>query len=107
MEAFSLSRLLLPLIVFVFYFPFFFCAFLFLALICYMLSFVMTQVVKIQMSRTERIRLVALSIMPAGVINGAGMLLNTGFFLEPLSMVIVLIYMYCFLRDGQNTAEKA
>jgi len=106
-EAFSLSKILAPFIVLVFYFPFFFCAFLFMALVCFALSFVMTQIVKLQMTWMERVRLVALSIMSAGVINGAGMLLNIGMLLGPLSMAIVLIYMYCFLKDGESIADRA
>ncbi|MBO4644016.1 MAG: DUF1189 family protein [Alphaproteobacteria bacterium] len=106
-EAVSLSKIFVPPIVFVFYSPFFFSSFLFMAVVFFILSFVLTQIVKVQMTTKERLRLVALSIMPAGVINGVGMLLNAGVLLEPLSMAVVLVYMYCFLKDGQTVDDKA
>ena len=105
-EAVSLSRTFIPLIVFVVYFPFFFSAFFFMACVYFLLSFVMTQIVKVRLPWEERLRLTALSVLPAGIINGMGILLNTRVPFEPFSTAIVLIYMYCFLKDGQRMGDK-
>ena len=106
-EAFSLTKTFLPLFVIVIYFPMFFSALFFMLCFYFILSFVMTQIVKVPLTWEERVRLVALSVMPAGVVNGAEILFHTRIPLEPLSVLIALFYMYCFLKDGQNAVEKA
>ena len=106
-EAVSLTKVFIPPIVFVMYFPFFFSTFFMVSLLFVLLSFLKTHMIKIQLNWKERARLVVLSIMPAGVINGIGILLNADYFLKPFNVVIVLVYMYCFLKDGQNVGSQA
>ena len=107
-EMVSLTKIFIPPIVFVVYFPFFFSAFFMMSLLFFLLSFLMTHFVKMLLNWKERLRLVVLSIIPAGVINGVGILLNTDYFLKSFFNIgIVLVYMYCLLKDGQNAGCKA
>lgn len=105
-EARTMSKLVAPPVVFVLCMPGIFGAYLFMSLFFLGISFIITQALKIRLDWKERARLTALSLMPAGVINGMGILLDVGARVERLGIVIIIVYMYCFLKDGAAFFEN-
>jgi len=99
-EAISLSKIIMPPLMFVFYIPGIFGIYFFMVLFSFVFSFLFTQSVK--PTWEQRLRLSVLSVMPAGVIGGMGMILNTNYSLGALNIAVIFIYMYCFLKDQEN-----
>lgn len=105
-EAISLSKMILPPLMFIFYIPGIFGAYFFMSLISFLLSFLVTQTVKTEIAWEQRLRLAVLSVAPASVIGGIGMVCNTSYSPGIMSIVIILTYMYCFLKDMQNGNDE-
>ena len=62
----------------------------------------MTSSMKIRLQWSERIRLSVLSVLPAGIINALGVLFNVRVRLDLICLVVTVVYLYCFLKDGQK-----
>ena len=101
-ELVSVLKWVLPPVMFVFCIPGIFGAYLIMMLLAGVLSLLMTQVMKTSLHWEQRARLAALSVMPAGVINMVGLISGTRFQLGVFGILVIVIYMYCFLKDGQN-----
>ncbi|MBR1777746.1 MAG: DUF1189 family protein [Alphaproteobacteria bacterium] len=106
-EALSLSKIFVPPVMFVFCIPGIFSAYFFMAIFGLAVSFIMVRFVKIDLTWEQRARLAVLSIMPASVLNALSITFNIGAPLELFSIAIILIYMFCFLTDGQKAIHKA
>ncbi|MBR4126903.1 MAG: DUF1189 family protein [Alphaproteobacteria bacterium] len=100
-QTVSILKVLLPPLMFLFCMPGMFCAYFFLMLMLGAFSFFMTQAIKMPLSFAARMRLAALSVMPASIINMAGLISGANFHFGMFGLLIALIYMYCFLKDGQ------
>ena len=104
-EIVSLSKFIVPLIVFVFCMPGIFCTYVAMMLSGIVLSFLVAGMVKVPLRLAERFRLAVLSSLPAGVINALGFLLGSNIRSGMLGFIITVVYMYCFLKDGSR-ADK-
>ena len=101
-ETLSLLKLFMPPVMFLFCMPGIFCAYFIMTVLGVFLSFFMTQRMKMPLKWEQRMRLAALSVMPAGIINVTASLLGVGFRLGWFEIVIVALFMYCFLKDGRK-----
>lgn len=105
-QTVSMLKFLLPPLMFLFCMPGIFCAYFVLMLIIAAFSFLMTQAVKMPMPFEARMRLAALSVMPASIINMASLISGANFHFGMFGMLVALIYMYCFLKDGQTVKKS-
>ena len=103
-EAASLLKLFLPPVMFLFCMPGVFCAYVLMTVLGVFISFFMTRKMKTPLRWDQRLRLSALSIMPAGVINVIALLLGVRFRLGFFEIAIIAFFMYCFLKDGRKPA---
>ena len=106
-EISSVSKVTVPVVVFLFALPGIFLTYMILSLIALPVSFVMTHFLKTALEWNERCRLVVLSVLPAGVVNSATLLLSIRMRTDMLSLLILSVYMYCFLKEcGKNKDER-
>lgn len=106
-EMVSLFRFMVPPLLFFFSIPGAFSLY-FLVCVCYaVISYLMTHITGKNLSWDQRMRLAALSVMPVYILNAAGFLLGCSFQLGRIGIFITLIYMFCFLKDGDNAAPSA
>ena len=101
-EMLSLFKLFLPPVMFLFCMPGIFCAYFVMTLLGAVLSFFMTRRMKMPLKREQRLRLAALSVMPAGIINVTAVLLGVHFHSGWFEIAIIAVFMYCFLKDGRK-----
>lgn len=101
-EAITLSGKIFPPMIFFFCLPGLFGAYLFMSFISFIFSFPMGRAVGTPLTGEQRIRLSVLSVTPVCVVNGMNMVLNTGFSPALLGSTVLMVFLYCFLKDGQN-----
>ena len=106
-ESLSLSRMFVPPVMFFFCIPGVFSAYFFMSLFSLAASFIMTRFVKVPLTFQQRTRLAVLSLMPAAELNALSITFNISTSFEVFNIAIILIYMFCFLTDGQKASGKA
>ncbi len=102
-EFIGLCRRIVPPTMFVFVVPVLW-AYYFLAAVFYgLMSFILTFSSKTSLIWEERLRLATLSVMPAYVLNACAYVFGAS---VPayLNVVIIAVYMICFLQDGKKSA---
>lgn len=106
-RAVHLSKIFVPPLMFVFGFPGIFIATFFMVTVSFVFSFMMTRIVAVPLNKEQRSRLAVLSVVPISVINALSIIFNAGFHGEGLTLSVILIYMFCFLKDGQKELNQA
>ena len=100
-QLIPLFRFVVPLLLFLFCIPGQFSLYFLLSVFYAAVSYFMTYFLAKNLSWDQRMRLAALSIMPAYVLNTVAILLNLNimFLLGRFGALITFIYMFCFLKD--------
>ena len=105
-ETISLFRIIFPPILFFFSIPGVLSLYFLLCVFYAVISYLMTHITADSLQWDQRMRLAALSVMPACILNAVGFLLGCSFRLSRIEIFITLIYMFCFLKDGRRTAAS-
>lgn len=100
-EFIGLCRRIVPPTMFVFVVPVLW-AYYFLAAVFYgLMSFILTFSSKTSLIWEERLRLATLSVLPAYVLNACAYIFGASVPMY-LNIVIIAVYMICFLQDGKK-----
>ena len=106
-DIFALAKIFLPPLIFLLCFPGILSAYLFMAVFAYIFSFLTGMTVKTPVSGLERMRLAVLCVTPVCVINGISLMLNITL---PgpalLDSIVLMVFLYCLLKDGQYREQK-
>ncbi len=98
----SLMKVLVPPLSFVFCLPGVFSMYFLVSVFYMIVSYIMTSVMKKNLLWDQRMRLAVLSILPTYILNALSFLLGFSVHIDRMSVVITLIYMFCFLKDGER-----
>ncbi len=98
----SVMKLFLPPLCFVFCLPGVFSMYFLISFFYMLISYAVTFLMKKNLLWDQRMRLAVLSILPAYVLNAISFLLDFSVRIDRMSIIITLIYMYCFLKDGER-----
>lgn len=104
-EISYIAKIVFPPLLFILCFPGSFFVYLFMSFLSFVFSFLMGMTVKTPLSGIERMRLAVLSVTPVCVINGMSLILTAKFPSAILSSTVLMVFLYCFLKDGQNRAS--
>lgn len=105
-ETVSLIRLITPPLLFLFSIPGAFSLYFLVCVFYVFVSYLMTHITGQNLSWEQRMRLAALSIMPAYILNAVSLLLGCSFQIGKIGVLITLIYMFCILKDDKKAAPR-
>ncbi len=106
-EMVSLFRFMIPPLLFLFSIPGAFSLYFLVCVFYAVISYPMTHITGENLSWEQRMRLAALSVLPVYILNAAGFLIGSSFQLGRMGILITLVYMFCFLKDGDDAAPAA
>ena len=105
-EMIPVLRMIIPPLFFVFCLPGAFSVYFFVSLFYVVISYLMTSFMGKQLNWEQRMRLSALSVMPIYILNAVGFLLGSSFQLGRLGIMMTLFFMFCFLKDDDQSFIK-